>query len=339
MSNYLVSIIIVNWNGKDMLRECLESVEHLDYKNYEVFVVDNASTDDSCEMLAQKFPWVKIVKNSCNLGFAGANNIGFKKSQGEFVLLLNNDTKVTPRSLSILVETLLSDSSLAVVQPKLPLMDNLHLLDGTGAFLTDTGFLYHFGLEKNAENPKYNKQAEIFSARGACMLIRRSIIERVGLFDPDFFAYFEETDFCWRVWLAGFKVSYQPKAVVYHAGAKTASKLESAFINFHSFKNRICSLIKNLGTKELIRILPLHVVIVEGFSFFQLIKLKPKMFWALQKALFWNLKNLRKTLEKRAFVQETIRVLPDTKLMPKIKRKVRLSYFYYLITGVAKYKD
>ena len=195
----LVSIIVVNWNGGQILQRCLESIRLLTYPNYELIIVDNGSSDGT-QKLAQ-------IRNTQNQGFSQANNQGVAHAKGKYILLLNNDTIVSSGCLSILVDRIEKDRSLGVIQPKIYLMDNPTHLDSVGSFLTITGFLQHWGYLQ-ADGPQFNHEREIFSAKGACMLIKKTVIEKVGLFDPDFGSYFEESDFCWRGWLGGWEGPY-----------------------------------------------------------------------------------------------------------------------------------
>ena len=336
----LVSIIIVNWNSKDDLAECLNSLVKIDYKNIEIIVVDNGSTDGSIELVEEYSRKIvlRLIKYRTNLGFAIPNNDGFKKAKGEYILLLNNDTTVEKDFLTKLVSVLEKDEKIGVVQPKIIFADS-SLLQSGGSFLLYTGFLYHFGYGKNPKAAKYRKQMEIFSANGACILLRRSVIEEVDLFDSDYFAYFEETDFCWRVWLAGYKILFVPNAAIYHKGGRTAKRFASSFINYHSFKNRIVSLLKNLGKRELLKILPLHLLFCELATLVYIFLGKPKAAFAIQRAVYWNIVNLGSTLKKRVFVQNRLRRIGDRKLMPQITKTVRLSYYYCLFTGLERYED
>jgi GT2 family glycosyltransferase len=334
----LVSIIIINWNGKNHLKKCFDSLEKLDYPNFEIILVDNNSSDESVEFTKKNYPRFKIIQNKRNLGFAKANNIGFKEAKGKYILLLNNDTKVTTELLSKLVNAIKKDRRIGIIQPKIIFMGSGKLQAG-GTFLTNSGFLYHFGNWKNPNDKKYNQPKEIFSANGSCMLARREVIEKIDLFDPDFFAYFEETDFCWRTLLAGWKIIYLPAAKVYHKGGETAQKLNSSFIQFHSFKNRICSIIKNLEIQNLVKILVVHLQFCNLGSLAFLVTGKFSEAWAIQKAIWWNVWHIKKTLRKRKNVQADIRKIKDKDFIPYLKKKVRPSYYYYLFKGLEKYND
>lgn len=332
----LISIIIPNWNGKEFLKKCLDSIECIHYRNIEIIFVDNASSDGSCEFVESNYPSVKIIKSDKNLGFAEGCNIGFEKSCGDYILFLNNDTEVTPNFLSILVEDLKNRQNLAGIQPKILLMDDPSIIDSICGFMTSTGLLYHFGYGQSAKDPKYDKPIEIFSMKGVAMLFKRSILEKVGLFDPDFFAYFEETDLCHRIWLAGYKIAYNPKAIIYHKGQATAKKLPSAFVQFHSFKNRINSYIKNLDSPNLVKILPIHLLVC-----FVMSVAWPRYFIAIHKAIWWNISTFKKTLKKRKKIQGEIRKVKDKYFLPKLSRKVKFSYYfpYGFFRKIEKYDD
>lgn len=334
----LVSIIIINWNGISDLKDLLPSLKKVKYKNFETIIVDHGSTDGSIEYVKKNYPKIKLLEKKKNLGFALGNNVGVKEAKGEYILLLNNDTIVKPDFLTNLVDFIESDSKIGVVQPKIIFADSKKL-QSAGTYLTNTGFLYHVGFDKDPNLAKYNKRKEIFSANGACMLIKREVIKKVGLFDKDFFLYFEETDFCWRVWLTGYTIKYVPEAVIYHKGGKATKTLPSAFINFHSFKNRINALIKNLGTWELVKILPIQLIFTQVAAVSFLVRGGFQVALSTEKAVFWNMINLPKTLRKRKRVQEKFRKTEDKELMNRVKKKVKLAYYYYLFTGLEKYKD
>lgn len=332
----MFSIIIINWNGEKYIRRCLESLSKVTYPNFEIIVVDNASQDNSVEII-KDFSSVKLIQNKENLGFAQGNNVGYENSDGDYIYFLNNDTYVEANFLEPIVKVFASPE-IGGAQSKiiLPLEENR--LDNVGAYLTNTGFLYHYGFRKKDE-PHYDEQIEIFSVKGAGMCFKREVIEKVAcppkpwhrrdLFDPDFFAYFEETDFCWRVWLAGYKIIFVPESKIYHLLAASFKKIPSSFTLYHNYKNRICTLLKNLEIKNFWLLL-WHLKLCKLISALYLFTGKPKLFWAIQKALWWNFVNLRETLRKRKRVQKEIREVSDKELFKKIKRSPPLSYYYYL---------
>jgi GT2 family glycosyltransferase len=333
----LVSIVIVNWNGISNLKDLFPSLEKVKYKNFEIIIVDHGSTDGSLEYIRKNYPKTKVLAKNKNLGFALGNNVGVREARGEYILLLNNDTLIEPDFLDYLVNAI-KNENVGVVQPKIIFADSKKL-QSAGTYLTSYGFLYHLGYDKNPEDKKYQKSYEIFSANGSCMLIKHEVIDKVGLFDKDFFLYFEETDFCWRVWLAGYTIKYIPKAVIYHKGGRTAKTLSSTFINFHSFKNRIAAIIKNAGVWELTKTLTLHLILCQGIFLIYLCLFKLKFAFSIQNAIYWNLINFKRTFRKRKLIQKSFRKVSDSLLAPRIKRSIKLSYFYYLFKGLEYYKD
>ncbi len=323
-----VSILIVNWNGLKHLEKCLPTLSKITYKNHEVIMVDNGSVDNSIEYVSKNYPKVKIVRNKINKGFSGGNNSGLPYCTGDYILLLNNDTIVKEDFVTELVRGIEEDPSIGVVQGKLLSMDHPGRLDSVGAFFTNTGFLYHYGYFQKDQR-KFNYPIYLYTAKGACLMAKKEVISKVGLFDDDFFAYFEETDFCHRVWLAGYTIKYVPESQIYHLIGGTSNTMKNAFIQFHSFKNRINSYIKNLSIQKLILVLPLHLLLCEFAAVGFLVYKKPGHFIAVNKAILWNITNINKTLKKRTKVQK-LRVFTDAELAPLISKTVGLSYYYYL---------
>lgn len=339
-----VSIIIVNWNGKHHLEKCLASLEKQSYENVEILMVDNASTDDSVEFVKKFSNKIRIIENSKNYGFAEANNIGYRKATGDYILFLNNDTEVYKHFINELVKVLESDSTIGGVQSKILFMDNPSYLDAIGSFLTNTGFLYHYGLFAK-DGSKFSSVIPVYSAKGACMLFRREVLEGVEvdneLFDSNFFAYFEETDLCHRVWLSGYKILYVPKSVILHKFGATSKRLAKPFIEYHSFKNRINSYIKNLSYLHLAYILPIHIILCEGLSLVFIFRRRFDIFVAIQRAILWNVIHLPKTIKKRNYIQNKIRKLTDKEIFKTLKKNQPVSYYLSLLGGwnISKIND
>lgn len=331
MKNPLVSIIIINWNGEELLKACLPSLKKINYKNFEIILVDNGSIDNSINFTKKIFPTSKIIHNKTNLGFAKANNQAIKQAKGELILFLNNDTKVTPNFLTILVNRLITDSKMGACQPKILHLEKKGKLDSIGSFLTISGFLYHLGFEAR-DSKKLDKEIKLFSGKGSCLLFKKGVLNKIGNFDADFFAYFEETDLCWRLWLAGYYLQYIPHAVIYHKSWGTTNKLPLFIVSFHSFKNRIASLIINLEFWNLLKIIPVHVIFCLFIALYYLVKLKPANTLAIIHAFIWNTANLPSTLKKRQNVQTKIRIISDKELFPQIMKNAGLPYYYYILT-------
>lgn len=328
-----VSIIIVNFNGKKYLNGCLSSIKQNFGILSEVIFVDNASSDNSVGFVKKYFPEVKVIQNKENFGFAGGNNIGIKQTRGEYILLLNNDTVIEKDFLKNSIKAFSEIPNLGCIQPKIVLMKDNNILDSCGSYLTDTSFLYHYGYDKNQSLEKYNRSFPVFSVKGVAILTKKEIIEKIGLFDDDFWCYFEETDFCNRLWLAGYECWYYPKVKIYHAaGGTTLTYFQNSFIQFQNFKNKLTTFIKNFELSTLIKFIPRYLIINFFLGLFFLFTLKPKIFASLIRALWWNIIHFKSTVAKRKKVQ-LLRKVNDKDIFGKVKRNPRLSYYYYQQIG------
>lgn len=338
-----VSIVIVNWNGKKFLKNCLDSLQKITYNAVEIIVVDNNSTDESGAFVKKYYSKVKLIENKKNSGYAGGANIGYKHASGSHVLFLNNDTVVTVDFLEPLLADFRKDPTIGCVQSQMRLLKDKSTLDVVGDFISFTGFLYHYGYRKKANLEKYSRQKIIFSAKGACTIFPRSLLQKIGFFDEDFFIFFEDTDLCFRVWLSGYKVIYEPKSVIYHVGAgdtSSSDKYKHERRIYLTLKNMNCSYIKNFGTRNLLTIYPVFIITQVCFILYSLLKLRFGVVKAIFKAYWWNILNLNKTLEKRRFIQSKIRKVSDKDINTYIKMSPRWSYYYYnLFRTIQEYND
>jgi len=328
-----VSVVIVNWNGLADLQACLTSLEHTE-EPLEVIVVDNGSTDGSVEFL-RKRPAVTVIENQTNLGYAVANNQGIERATGEHILLLNNDTRVDQGFLQPMLAVMAAQPDVGACQCKMLSFATPPKVDAYGSYLLPTGFLYH--LDYGRPDPGPAAPFEIFAAKGAAMMIRAGVLRQVGAFDPEFFAYLEDSDLSWRIWLAGWRILCVPESVVYHRGGASASRLPAEFVTFHSFKNRVAMLVKNLGVTTAVWMLPLHLVLNLGLIGMELVRGRMASARGVARALAWNATHLGETLAKRRAVQR-LRRLSDAALMPHAMRRVRPSYYYYLVTDLSRYR-
>lgn len=333
-----ISIIILNYNEPELTVRCLKSLEKVSYKEYEIILVDNGSREDITKFVSTKTKNIKIIKNKDNLGYAEGNNVGYKQAKGDLILFLNNDAIVEKNFLQPLVDNLLSDEAIAAVQPKILQYPKKELIDSVGSYFINTGFLYHFGHNKK-DQKKYQKEAAIFSMKGACMLFKKSVLEKIGVFDKDYFAYFEETDLCHRVWLSGYTIMYTPSSVIYHEGGQTSKKLQSTFVQFHSYKNRIYTYAKNFELFTLFKILPMHLFLCEVVSCLYIVTGKFSLAWAIQRSLWWNISHLKKIGRERNRIKK-LRKVCDEQYLLQITKNVRASYYYHLFaTSLAGYKE
>lgn len=217
-----LSVIILNYNTKDLLQKCLESVfsSRTDFQ-IEVIVSDNGSTDGSIEMIKNRFPQVKLTENNANLGFSAGNNVGIRQALGRLVLLLNTDTEVRLNTLDLSIKYMDSHPEAGVMGCKVLLPDGkLHEASRRRFPNPVNAFLRLFGLRRfsnyNYKNIPIDREMEVDSVVGAFLMIRRSVIDKIGLLDEEFFMYGEDLDWCWRVKEAGFKVMYYPGAEITH---------------------------------------------------------------------------------------------------------------------------
>jgi GT2 family glycosyltransferase len=338
--NSFISILIVNYNGKKWLENCFDSLLSQTYKNFEIIFVDNASLDESVEFIKNTYndDRIKIVQSDTNLGFAGGNNLGFKQAKGEYILLLNNDTRAPIDYLEKFKDAFLEIPNAGSVQSKIILMSDASKLDVCGSYWTDSSFLYHYGFWQNQELDKYNKAMPFFSNKGASMMIRRKVIEEIGFFDDDFWSYYEETDLCNRMWLAGYECWYYPGAVLSHAVGGTALTLfHNSEIQFHNFKNKLLSFLKNFEVGTLIEVLPVYFILTIALSFFWLLQGKGKHFLAIYRSIWWNITHFPQTLKKRKIVQ-SFRKKTDAEIFKQVKQNPKLKYYYYFLTGLEKYE-
>lgn len=335
----LVSVSIVNYNGRRFLPEFFNSLFKQTYKNFEVIFVDNSSTDDSIDYVRRNYPQVMIIENKDNSGYAEGNNIGYKNSKGEFILVINNDTTLKEDLIEKMLKAFDEIPNLGTVQPMVKLMNEKEKLDACGSFWTNTGFNYHYGIYKKASLSIYHNSFPVYSIKGMCMMIPRSVIEKLGLFDSDFWCYFEETDFCHRLWLAGYECWYYPKTFIYHHMGGTSSKKPPSFIQFHSFKNRLCSYLKNLGAVEMMRVLPIYFFFNFVWSVAFLIRLDTANFFVVYRAVWWNVVHFRETMDKREKIQKEIREKTDREIFSKVRWNPKLYYYLCLFKGLGEYVD
>ncbi|MHC4607187.1 MAG: glycosyltransferase family 2 protein [Planctomycetota bacterium] len=226
-----LTIVIPSWNGKGLLRPCLESVPAAAGKlQVETIVVDNGSTDGTSEMVRGEFPDVRLLRNERNLGFAVPVNQGVKDAKGRHVLVLNNDTRLTPGSLETIVEYMDATPRAGIVTPQLIHEDGrlqnsiANLPSLKEVFLGKSALRTLFPKRYPSKRQEFREPAEIESAVGAAMFVRREMIAEVGGLDERFFAYFEETDWCLRARKAGWKILLHPGAKVVHYQGRTAKR-------------------------------------------------------------------------------------------------------------------
>ena len=214
----LIFTVILNWNGKEYLYPCVRSVTEQTYPNMEMILVDNASTDGSVEYIKNLFPNLHIIINRKNLGYGGGNNRGIREAKGRYIFILNSDTEIEKDCLELLWKCIETDQKIGVTTPKILLYDRRDTIDAAGLTIYLDGL--SIGRGRLEPQEKYCRREEIFFGSGCASLFRKEMLEEIGLFDEDFFAYAEDTDLGWRARLAGWKACYEPEAIVYHHHSK-----------------------------------------------------------------------------------------------------------------------
>lgn len=214
-----VGIVILNVNDAVNTVECIESITKMNFKNYEIILVDNGSTDNSAYIIKQKFPKITLIKNKRNLGFAEGNNVGIRhaiyEKKVDWVLLLNNDTIVDPNFLIELLNAAQRDRNIGVLGPKIYFLNSPRIWFAGGKINWFTGLAYNIRKDKT-DNGKFCEIKDVDYITGCAFMIKKEVIERVGLLDPDYFIYFEDADFCIRARRKGFRVVFVPKSKIWH---------------------------------------------------------------------------------------------------------------------------
>lgn len=262
-----IAIVILNWNGVDMMRRYLTDVVNYSIvDNAVVYVADNASTDDSVEMLRSEYPQVKVILMEKNWGFAEGYNKALSQIEAEYYVLLNSDVKVTHHWLQPLVEFMDAHRDVAACQPKLLSIidtDSFEYAGACGGFIDLYGYPFCRGRVFNTierDKGQYDTAMPILWATGACMMIRSSDYWNAGGFDGRFFAHNEEIDLCWRLRLLGRKVYCIPDSAVFHLGGGTLPK-SNPMKTYLNFRNNLTMLYKNLPDRELRKVMRMRFLL------------------------------------------------------------------------------
>ena len=268
------AIVILNWNGKDMLQRFLPNVIDYSRKEATIYVADNASTDGSVEMLRVHFPEIHLVLLDKNWGFAEGYNKALEQIDATYYVLLNSDVEVTHHWLTSLIEFMDSRPDVAACQPKLLSENDKDVFEYAGAcggYIDKLGYPFCRGRIFNVienDNGQYDYEAEILWATGACMMVRATDFKKIGGFDARFFAHNEEIDLCWRMRLMGRKIYCIPDSSVYHIGGGTLPK-SNPMKTFLNFRNNLTMLYKNLPDDRLKTVMRLRRLLdyVAAFQF------------------------------------------------------------------------
>jgi len=299
------AIVILNWNGKQLLEEFIPSiVKYSNFPNVEIVVADNASTDDSVNFIKENYPQITIIQNSKNGGYAKGYNDALQYITADIYALVNSDIEVTEGWLNPIISTFENEPNTAIIQPKILDYKNKSKFEYAGAaggFIDKYGYPYCRGriftnLEKDTK--QYDDIEEIFWASGACFFIRAEDFHELNGFDESYFAHQEEIDLCWRAKTLNKTIKYVGSSTVYHVGGATL-KEASPRKTFLNFRNSLFTLVKNLPKHKIIPIIFSRLVLdgVAGIKF--LLELRPIHTFAIIKAHFSFYYYLPKMLKKR----------------------------------------
>jgi hypothetical protein len=311
------SIVIVNTNELHHLKRGLPSICHQQYPDYEVIVVDNASTDGSVAFIEKEYPEVKILRNKENLGYTGANNVGFATALGEYIAVLNPDTRMEQDWLYQLILALEADPRAGLASGKVLLMDNPAQINSCGLDITYTGLSFLRGLGEPAE--KYPRPEVIFGVAGSAFVIKRKVLDEIGGFDDLYFIYYDDTDLSLRANLAGYTCIYVPAAVGYHQYIFKFSARKC----FLQERNRYLSLLKTLRWPTLFLLFPLFClsdVIAWGYAGLQGREHLQGKF----RSYSWLMTNWNQVLEARRRIQRLRRV-SDRSLLNRFSSRVNFT--------------
>ena len=242
-----VSIIIPNWNGRHHLDVCLTALRNQIYTDFEVILVDNGSNDGSTDHVLKYYPEVQIKELGENLGFTGACNAGYENAQGDYIILLNNDTEADPGWLAFVVDAFERNSNIGSVASKILLFDRRDYFHNAGDYYRIDGVPGNRGVWQ-PDRGQYDDEGPVFSASGAAAAYRKTFLEEVGFLDDDFYFSCEDVDMGWRAQLFGWEVLYVPSAIVYHKLKATAG---SRLGSYYDGRNFLYLLWKNYPTSLL----------------------------------------------------------------------------------------
>ena len=284
-----VSVITVNYNQEQVTCDMLQSLRNVTWPNVEVFVVDNASSRD-CGIIKELYPEVILIKSEVNLGFAGGNNLAIKQATGDYILLLNNDTIVEPGFLEPLLETFVKHPEAGIVSPKIVFYysDNLVQYAGTNPISAVTCRGETIGyMQKN--DARFDVERETHLSHGACMMVSREALNKVGLMDENYFMFYEEYDYCERVRQAGFKIFYNGHSSILHKQSISIGK-NSPIKSYYMTRNRLYFSRKNFtGISRLSAVLYNYVIAMPKNALQELLKGRMENSVAIVKGSIWNL--------------------------------------------------
>lgn len=261
-----VAIIILNWNTSHYLGRFLPSVINTSYQEKEIYVIDNASTDDSLLVLETRFPSVKIIRTGKNIGFAAAYNLAIKQIHADYFLVVNSDIETTPGFIEPIIELMETRKEIGICQPKLLSLDEKHMFEYAGAaggWIDKLGYPFTRGrvlLTIEEDKGQYDSTEEVFWASGACMAVKREVFQKIGGFYDYYYMHQEDIDLCWRAYNSGYKIYTCPVSVVYHIGGGSLS-WQNHLKTFLTYRNNYILLTRNLPFSTFLPVIAARLVL------------------------------------------------------------------------------
>jgi GT2 family glycosyltransferase len=320
--SHLVTTIVANWNGRAYLDRCLASLAAQTCQSQRIILVDNGSTDGSADYVRARYPQVQVIRLDRNAGFAGANNIAMLQAASKYVVLLNNDAYAEPDWLARMVQVAESNSQIGMVACKMLFADAPGMINSAGLALDWAGFCWDW---RGGEPDDCAETAiqESFGPSGAAALYRKAMLDDIGLFDQDFFAYAEDADLNWRAQRAGWRCLYAPTARVYHIASATAGE-GSHFKQFLLGRNKVWMFAKNLpGGRYLAWIIPLIAYDMIAVTYGLLARGDVSAVRGRLAGLWGLPRMIRKRREIKTRTQDYVRLIaplePPWKIAPRFK--------------------
>jgi GT2 family glycosyltransferase len=332
-----VSVIILNFNGKKYLKKCVLSVLETKYPNFEVVLVDNGSTDRSLSSIEKTFgsdERLRIIRNSKNMGFAGGNNVGFEYATGTYIVFLNNDTVVDSNWLIHFIDAMEKDTTLGLAQSLLLKIDGSEI-QNAGCLFSDYLMFQHSVAGGKPSNTRFSPVFEVSFANGAAMIIRRELVNEIGLFDPHFLFYYDDILLSFKTWLAGKRVATISRSKVYHVGGGTAGD-SVYFKSFHFIIARICLMVDVYP--KFGQLLTASFLLMLSFLYGALSNIPTGNLAVVSsqvRAIWWVLRNLRYIWRNKLKHWASARITPEMLLDRFIRIKLPI-WVYLLPFSVAK---
>lgn len=339
--NPLVDVVVLNHNGKRFLDECIQSLQQGTYSNFNIYLLDNASTDDDVEYVRSHYPSVKIIQNPLNNGYCAAYNLAFAQCEGKYIVCLNNDVTVAPDWIEHLVELAENDESIGALQPKLVSYydpSKFEYAGASGGMMDVFGYPFLRGRlfdTMEEDNGQYDDIVEVFWASGAAMMVRKDALPHSGLLDEDIVHHMDEIDLCWRLRMAGYRAVVQPRSVIRHIGGATIPTASFKKI-YWNHRNALYLMIKNYESWNAIKFGLVHTFLDHVAAARAIVNLNFTMASGIFSAHLWIISHWRLLMRKRNEAQK-LRKRSDSEVIHYMYNKSVV--WQYFIRGRKSYNQ